>query len=247
VACLTLNRPERRNALSGELVDRLSETLRQLEGDLSIRAIIIAGAGGCAFSAGTDLKDHRRSDPKYRAAQRNKAWALNEILWQFSKPTVAVIHGWCLGGGLELAISCDFRIAASDAIFGFPELGLGAFPGAGAPVILPRLIGMTAAKDLLYTGRHFGAEEAAALGLVSAVTSPDAALPHARQFAQRFTLSSPLAIAALKRLFSEAEYRSPKEAGALSDMLHRRIAASEDSEEGLRARAEKRPPVFRGC
>jgi enoyl-CoA hydratase/carnithine racemase len=129
---LTLNRPDARNAISSDLAELLTQHLRSVADRRDIRAIIITGAGDQAFSAGTDLKERRTLSPDQKWAQRTKGWDLNQAIWHQPQPVIAAVNGWCLGGGFELALFCDLRVASESAVFAFPEMTLGAFPGSGA-------------------------------------------------------------------------------------------------------------------
>ena len=148
VAILTLNRAEAHNALSKALAQEASEALRTAEANSQVRSILIMGAGGKAFSAGTDLKERRFFDTAQKIEQAKAGADLNRAVLECSKPVLAAIGGWCLGGGLELALHCDARIAAEDSVFGFPEMSLGSFPGAGGPLALQRLLHVKAARCL---------------------------------------------------------------------------------------------------
>lgn len=191
IAICTLNRPKKRNALNKALVDCLSQTLASLRQETGLRALVITGAGEKAFVAGADI-----AELKERGAEECLL-GINSSLFreveEFPVPVVAAIRGWALGGGLELAMACDIRIAARSARFGQPELTLGILPAAGGMHRLPALVGMGVAKDLVLTGRIIDAEEAKMVGLVSRVVSEDALMEEAIAIAQQVAAMAPLA------------------------------------------------------
>jgi enoyl-CoA hydratase/carnithine racemase len=247
VRVLKLNRPDAMNALSSELAGLLLEAVRDAEADQATRAVVITGAGSKAFSAGADLKERRQMDATQKWAQSRTLWSVNEAIWQSPKAFVAAIHGWCLGGGFELALYCDARVASEDARFGFPEMALGAFPGAGGAVALPRLIGRGAAAPFFYRGHRATAAEALKLGIVEQVTPPDQMLAAAIGLAQSIADStSPLGFAAVKRVLNEGPALPFGEAVALDQSQRRPLEATADYAEGMAAQAGRRKPVFKG-
>ncbi|MEM7168438.1 MAG: enoyl-CoA hydratase-related protein [Planctomycetota bacterium] len=176
VVTMTLNRPEVRNALDLDMINALHDTLEQLEPDMEIGALILTGAGEKAFVAGADIGQLReRKSPE---AFRRINQALFRRLEEFPAPTIAAIRGWALGGGCELAMACDLRVAGSSAKFGQPEVGLGIIPGAGGTHRLQRLVGIGKARELIFTGDIIDADEAAQIGLVNRVVA-DADVPTA--------------------------------------------------------------------
>jgi enoyl-CoA hydratase/carnithine racemase len=243
---LTMNRPEAMNALSSELVQALLCAVQHADARKDVRAIIITGAGEKAFSAGTDLKERRTFSQAEKSAQSRSLLTLSVAIWKSSKPVIAAIRGWCLGGGCELALACDLRIAADDARFGFPEMTLGAYPGSGGPVTLPRVVGSANAKDLLFTAKRFGAEQAASLGMVQRVVPSASLLEAALAWVAEMESTSPLAIAALKRSINEGLAMPLLEAAEFDQTLRRPLDSTRDYEEGMQAHFEKRKPVFRG-
>jgi enoyl-CoA hydratase/carnithine racemase len=243
---LTLNRPESMNALSTELVKSLIDAVRGSADRADIRSIVITGAGEKAFCAGTDLKERRELNPDQKWAQSRGGWALNQSVYQSPKAVIAAIGGWCLGGGFELSLFSDTRIAAEDAKFGWPEMTLGAYPGSGAALMLPRLIGAAQAKQLFFTARRIGAVDALRIGLVEQVVPRAKLLQTALDFAAEVEKTSPLGLAAVKRSINEGADLPLPQAAELDQQLRRPLEATRDYEEGICAHFEKRKPVFIG-
>jgi enoyl-CoA hydratase/carnithine racemase len=247
VRTMTLNRPEAMNAISGALAKRLLEEVHAAEADSDTRVVIVTGSGDRAFCTGADLKERRNMAPEEKWAQATSLWRVNEAIWRSPKAFVAAINGWCLGGGFELALFCDFRLACDQARFGFPEMKLGAFPGAGGAVILPRLIGRAAARPFFFAARQVDASEALTLGLLEEVTASHDLLPTAVALANRIAdCTSPLGLAGAKALINGGADLSFDAAAELNQSLRRPLEASADYEEGLRAHFEKRKPRFVG-
>ena len=217
---LRMNRPEAMNALSTALVRALGEGIAAGSAAPGVRAIVIAAAGGRAFSAGTDLKERATLDAAGKAAQSRSL--------------------------LELALACDLRIAADDARFAFPEMTLGAYPGSGGPVTLSRVVGVARAKEILFGARRLDAAEALRLGLVERV-APRARLDEAAlAWVAEMQATAPLALAALKRSLDEGIAMPFAEAAEHDQRLRRPLDATNDYAEGMRAHFEKRKPDFRG-
>ena len=168
---LTLNRPASLNALSTQLASELHAAIEEADRSHDVRAVVITGAGGKAFSAGTDLRERRSLSPDGKWAQSRALWDTTEAIRNSAKPVIAAIAGWCLGGGFELALACDIRIASANARFGWPEMSLGAYPGGGAAVMLPRIVGIARAKEMLFTARRLSGDEALSCGLVERLTA----------------------------------------------------------------------------
>ncbi|NGM86757.1 enoyl-CoA delta isomerase 1 [Parapusillimonas sp. SGNA-6] len=244
---LTLNRPEVLNALSSELATGLLAAVKEADQDRRVRTIIITGAGDRAFSAGTDLKQRRTLTPEQKWAQSRTGWNLNQALLNSPKAVIAAIGGWCLGGGFEMALYCDLRIAAEDARFAWPEMTLGAYPGSGAAVMLPRIIGRAKAKELFFTARRIGADEALSLGLVERVVPRSQLLETALAYAKEIEGTSPLGLAAVKQAVNLGADLPLEQAAELDQRLRRPLEGTRDYEEGIKAHFEKRKPVFIGA
>jgi enoyl-CoA hydratase len=242
VAVLTLNRPKALNALSGLLMRALDETLTALESDDAVRCVVLEGAGR-AFAAGADVSAMATGDAAETLPDELDLWARVRA---FEKPLIAAVHGYALGGGCELAQACDIVIAADDARFGLPEVGLGIIPGAGGTQLTPRAIGKSLAMELVLAGRTLTADEALAHGLCSRVVAREALHDEAVALATTIASRPPIAVRLAKRAVAEA-YETSLEAG----IAHERAAfetafASEDAHEGIRAFVEKRTPRWTG-
>lgn len=243
-AVVTINRPEARNALSVAVQDGLARALDELAYDDTVRAVVLTGAGDRAFVAGADVKQLRAYTA--RDGLRGRLQALFDRIASFEKPTIAAVNGLALGGGCELALACDLRVAAQSARFGFPETGLSIIPGAGGTQRLPQLIGAGRALELILTGRTVSAEEALAMGLVSHVVPAPDLLTTAATLAETVAAKGPLATQ-LARLV----VRSGADAGAAAGMAIERMAqailhGTADKQEGIAALLEKRTPEFEG-
>ena len=244
VALVTLDRPRALNALSFDLLDELATALEALDADPDCRAIVITGAGERAFAAGADIKElARQTSASLEADGRFGAWDRLAII---GLPLIAAVRGFALGGGCELAMTCDMIVAAKDAIFGQPEIGLGVMPGAGGTQRLTRAVGKAKAMELILTGGTMTADEALASGLVTRVVPPAETLDSALELAARIALMPPLAVRAAKAAILHADELS------LGDGLTRERAAffrlfdTQDQAEGMAAFSEKRPPIWSG-
>jgi enoyl-CoA hydratase/carnithine racemase len=206
----------------------------------------VTGAGERAFCAGADLKERRMLTAEERAAHTAGIEAAAETLAALPMPTIAAVRGFALAGGAELAIACDLRVAAEDATFGFPEVKIGIFPGAGGALRLPRLVGGGAARDLLFTGRHITVEEAFRIGLVDRLVPADSVLEAAAALAASIAVNAPLAVRAVKRALVESHGTPLDEARHAINALRAALDHTHDYEEGLAAFAERRSPRFTG-
>ena len=245
VTVLTVNRPEKRNALNGEVRCAFLGALAAAAREPDVRVVVLTGAGPKSFVAGADIAELAgRSMDQQRRVMAGPS--IYESLWRLTKPAIAAINGYCFGGGLEIALACDMRIASSAARFGQPEISLGLIPGGGATQRLPRLIGSGAAARMIMSGEAIDATEALRLGLVDEVVAPDELLSRVLALADRIAAHSPVALAAAKEAM-RTSWSSPMESGLRAEAaLFQLCFASADAREGLRAFVEKRAPVFEG-
>jgi methylglutaconyl-CoA hydratase len=243
---VTLNRPDARNALSKAVNLELARLARELSDDPDVRAVVLTGAGDAAFCAGADLKE-RKGVPAAQAKPYIDAIGGGIDAWaHIAKPTICALNGSAYGGGLELALACDFRIAVSTAEVGLTEVKLGIMPGAGGTQRLPRLIGAAAAKEMILLGRRIGAERALAIGLVSAVVAPGALRSAVDAMLGELDACAPRSVAMAKAAIDRGIDVGIDEGLRIERQCYDVTLFSEDRDEGLRAFAEKRPPRFTG-
>ena len=245
IAIVTLNRPKVLNALNTETLNELCEIFTQLDSDTGVRVIIITGSGK-AFIAGADISEMNTYSPEEARAFSQLGHKTMDAIQNTGKPVIAAINGFTLGGGLELALSCDILIASEKAVLGLPEVNLGLIQGFGGTQRLPRLIGKARAKELIFTGEALKAQRSCEIGLVNKVVPPEELLPEAEKMAQLISAKGPVALALAKRAI-ESGYDVP-----LLDGCKKEIDAfvesfsSQDRDEGIKAFLEKRKPVFTG-
>lgn len=246
VALLTLNRPEAMNACNQALLASLRQELDALRFDPEVRVIIVTGAGEKAFCAGADLKERAGMTPlevKRFIVTIRDTFSMLEAM---GKPVIAAINGVALGGGTELALACDIRIASQTASMGLTETGLGIIPGAGGTQRLPRLIGKGKAKELIFTARRVSAEEAHAIGLVEQVVPAGALLEAAMRMAERISENGPLAVEQAKYAINAGMETDLATGLLLESRCYDVIIPTQDRLEGLAAFREKRKPRYRG-
>ena len=246
IATLTLNRPEAMNAMGHDLARDLEAALDRLEAAQEVRAVVATGAGDRAFSVGGDIKERGAMSLDERWEHALRLGRCFDRIETLPLPVIAAINGFCFGGGMEMAVACDLRIASERAEVGFLEVKLGVFPGAGGPARLTRLVGKGRAKLVLYTGRRFPAAEGLAMGLVERVVPQGRLMEEACALAAEIAANGPLAVRALKRLVDtcyEADLASSQE---LARALRRPLDHTADMLEGVRAFEQKRPPRFQG-
>lgn len=247
IAEIVLNRPEALNAIDPEMREELREVWTRVHEDDDVRVAILTGAGERAFCVGSDLK--KTPPPPESYAERNFGRTRSDHLLETlrtDKPLICAINGVAVGGGLELALACDIRIASRAASFGLTEVRVGSIPGAGGTQRLPRMIGSSVAMQMLLTGDRIDAAEALRVGLVSEVCEPDALLPRAREIAVRIAGNAPLSVRAVKRLVREGADMPLDSAIRLENYVWGLLRDTEDRVEGRRAFQEKRPPEYQG-
>ena len=245
-AVVTVDRPDALNALDLEHCALLRDRLEDLAADADVRAVVLTGAGEKAFVAGADIKYMHGLGVMEARDWGALGHRCGELLETMPKPTIAAINGFALGGGCELALACDIRLASAGAKLGQPEINLGIIPGWGGSQRLARTTTLGYAKELVFTGRTVGAEEALAHGLVNGVYPPDELLPKALELAGELAAKSPVALAAAKEAVNLAlggDRRSNLETEA---RLFAMLFSTEDQKEGMAAFVEKRPAEFRG-
>jgi len=239
IAIFTINRPEAMNALNSQVRQELNQALIDFRDDPDLWVGIITGAGEKAFSAGADIKEFRPGPIQTEGAV---AWVRPDQIW---KPIIAALNGFALGGGLELAMECDLRIAAEHARLGQPEVNIGFMPGAGGTQRLPRFVGRAMAAEILLTGQHIDAQEAYRIGLVNRVVPLDQLMPTARELAETICQRGPMGVRATKEAMIRGYDLTLEQGLRLERDLANRVRTTEDFMEGARAFAEKRKPVYK--
>ena len=250
IAILTFDNPKTLNALSLDIFASINELFDQMAQDDDIYGVILTGAGR-SFVAGADLSDPRMkvSDPsRIRPVERREQLlyihsTLDKVA-EFPRPVLAAINGYALGGGAELALCCDFRFASTKAKIGFPETHLGGFPGYTGPTRAMRILGPTVTKEMIFSSRHYTAEEALQLGFVSKVTEPEQLLPACEEYMRMLTKNSPMGIKYAKLMCNRCMEMSPEASKEFERMLVCVVATGEDWAEGMNAFKERRDPVF---
>jgi len=243
IGIVTLNRPDRLNAINLQLIFDLEDVLDEVYEDAEVKALILTGAGR-GFCAGADVKGPQ-TPPTTRRTIRTR-YMFYSKLEDMGKPAIAAINGPCNGGGLEMALSCDFRIASEAANFGMGEVKLGILPAGGGTARLPRLIGISKAKEFLYFGNRIGAEEAYQIGLVNKVVPHEELLPEAKRWAAELAERPPLSLKMIKDCVNLGMQMPLSEAIDYEAKCHAILMNTEDRIEGMKAFAEKRKPEFKG-
>ena len=246
VARVTLNRPDRMNAVDAETEARLEAVWQEIERRDDVSCVVLTGAGARAFCAGADLKGGGKSGLDYWAASRPNGFGGLAFRRSLDVPVIARVNGFALGGGFEMVLGCDIVIAADSAKFGLPEARVGRMPLDGGMVMLQRKIPFNLAMAVLMTGRHFSAAEMLAYGVVNEV-APAAGLDEAvGRWVAEITACAPLSLRAIKQTVNRTGHLSPAEAQALRTPALIRALTSEDAHEGVAAFQQKRAPVWRG-
>lgn len=247
VALITLNRPKQLNALNQALNTELSDVLDALAADDQVRAVIITGSGDRAFAAGADISELAQLESATQGRLlATRSHVLGRKMAELPKPIIAAINGFALGGGLELALACDFRLASETAQVGLPEVTLGIIPGWGGTQRLPRLVGPGMAKLLMMSGERVDAAEALRIGIVERVYPQAELLDAARQLAQKLASMPPLSIAAIKQAVNRGLNMALDDANLFEAGLFAELTVTQDSKEGTRAFLEKRKPEWQG-
>ena len=245
IALVTVNRPEVRNAINATVLRAITETLAELAENDDVQVLVFTGAGDKAFVAGADINELAVRTPK--DGLKATMQGVYEKVEQFPKPTIAAVNGYAFGGGHELALACDIRIAATNAQFALPETGLGIMPAAGGTQRLAKLVGLGRATEIVLTGRRVKAEDALAMGLVTQVVEQDQLLDTARETAQAIMAKGPLAIQLAKTVIRHG-FDVDHQTGILLERLAQSVLySSAEKAEGTTAFLEKRTPDFRSA
>ncbi len=247
IARIIVNRPEKRNALNRDTRAEIREAMDLVRKDEEVRVLIFRGAGEQSFIAGADLNDLKKFSPLGMYHHMNNlGQKLYNDIENLPIPTIALINGFCFGGGVELALSCDMRIASENAKFGQTEILLGFIPGGGATQKLPRLVGSGLAKELMFTGKVIDAREAERIGLVNRTVPLKDLDQEGRTIAEKICSLSPIAIRVCKEAINQAAQSSLGAGLAYEVMAEALCFSSEDRSEGIQAFLEKRPAQFKG-
>lgn len=246
VATITINRPEALNALNEETILEILARLEDAKNDESVRVILLKGAGDRAFSAGADLKMMKDVSPIKAVELSRLGQHLCNFIETLPKPVIAAINGYALGGGIELAMACDIRIASENAQIGQPEINVGLIPGWGGTQRLPRYVGKGKAKEIIFTGNRIDAKTAERLGLMNAVVPQDQLMSKARKLASELVGKPPVAIKLSKALINNSTDMHPQAGLWQEAEAFGIVSSTEDFNEGVTAFLEKRKPQFKG-
>lgn len=243
---MRLERPEARNAIGREMLQGLRSAIEKVKADATANVVLLASSVPKVFCAGADLKERRLMSP---CEVREFVNSLRSTFLSFealSIPTIAIVEGAAFGGGLELALSCDLRICGENATFSLPETGLAIIPGAGGTQRLPRIVGKSRAKELIFTGRRFDAVEAVTMGVVNYCVPAGEAYKRALELAQEINQKGPLAIRMAKKAINQGMEVDLSAGLAVEEECYEQVLHTQDRLEGLAAFAEKRKPVYTG-
>jgi enoyl-CoA hydratase len=246
ISVLTVNRPEKLNALSNELIEELERFLDDVENDDELRVLVMTGAGDKAFVAGADIQELVDRDALLGRKISRKRQEIFSRIENLPIPVVAAVNGYALGGGLELALACSIRLCSDRAQFGAPEVKLGIIPGDGGTQRLPRLVGLGRAMEMVLTGDFIDAQEAYRIGLVNQVISHDELMEKAIGLAQKIAKRPPLAVRYAKEAVNRSQEGDAVSGYALESYLHALTCTTEDKKEGVQAFLEKRKGTFKG-
>ncbi|MCY8522053.1 enoyl-CoA hydratase [Bacillus atrophaeus] len=246
IAVVTLNRSHAANSLSSDMLYELQDTAQKIESDPNIRCVILTGSGEKAFCAGADLKERRGMDHSQVRRSVSLIQSVVSRIEALPQPVIAALNGTALGGGLELALACDIRIATNDVRLGLPETSLAIIPGAGGTQRLPRLIGQGKAKELIYTGRRISAQEAKEIGLIEYVTASADLLPKAEQLAEFIAANGPIAVRQAKFAINKGLETDLNTGLSIEQKAYEITIPTKDRTEGLQAFQEKRRANYEG-
>jgi len=243
IGIVQLNRPKVLNALNFEIMSELVSALEELDREVAIRAIILTGSER-SFAAGADLAEMSQSTPvDLLLGRRFELW---DRIRKISKPIIAAVSGYCLGGGNELAMNCDLIVASETATFGQPEVNVGIIPGAGGTQRLPRLVGKYKAMEMILTGKSISADEAYRIGLVNRVVPPESLMEEAKKIATDIASKPPISIRSAKEAILRAQDTTLEVGLEFERKAFYMLFATEDGREGMKAFLEKRKPIYQG-
>lgn len=243
IATITINRPDALNAFTTEMILGLTDLVKEMSDDKDVRAVIITGTGK-AFVAGADVQEMSEKDHDGAVAFSRRGNKMCDAIEQMPQPVIGVINGFALGGGCELALACDVRLAADGVKLGQPEVGLGIPPGWGGTQRLPRIVGIGRAKEIIFSGRHIETAEALDIGLVNAVYPADELMDQARKMAFTFMENGPEALAASKKLINRTMETSLSSGTIHESKLFAAAFNGDEQTEGMEAFLERRKPSF---
>ena len=247
IGWIVLNRPDQINAINDDIRRGVPAALAELDADPSVRVIVIRGAGARGFCAGADIKERRAAESSVQVRRRMQKSRWIEALDRTEKPVIAAIHGYCMGGGMELALACDLRFAAPDSVFALPETGLGLIPGGGGTQRLGAVVGPGRALDLLLTGDRMNAQQAQEIGLITRVAgSAQSLIDEVTALAERIAKKPPTATLFVKQAARAATQLDLKSGLDLELDLFAMLVPMHDVKEAALAFREKRPPCFTG-
>lgn len=246
VALVRLNRPERMNAFDTAMAQGLAACFEDLHRRTDLRAVVLCGAGERAFCTGADLKERATLDEQAWFAQHHVFQRMFRAVAETPVPVIAAVRGYCLAGGFEIALNCDFIVAAADARFGLPEVTRGIMPGGGATQILPRVVGEAWANRLIMTGEIIDVETARRIGLVTEVTEPERVVTRALELAAVIAANAPIAVRQVKQAVRASRSLGWEEGRRRELELYAACVPTDDRREGMRSFLERRRPVFRG-
>jgi len=246
IGILTVNRPDKLNAISNELTSELSSLMDELEKDDKLRVLVITGAGDKAFVAGADIQELVDRDARMGRRVSRERQEIFSRIENLPVPVIAAVNGYALGGGLELALACNIRVCSEKAQFGAPEVKLGIIPGDGGTQRLPRLVGLGRGMEMVITGDFIDAQEAYRIGLVNKVVPPEELMKVAIELAQKIASRPPLAVRYAKEAVNRSQEGDAASGFALESYLHALTCTTEDKKEGVAAFLEKRKGKFKG-
>lgn len=246
IALLTIHRPKALNALSQAALAELTQAARELDADPGVAVVIVTGAGEKAFVAGADISEMAHFGPLQAEEHARKGQTAVAAFERMRKPVIAAINGYALGGGLELALACDIRLASENAQVGLPEVSLATIPGFGGTQRLARAIGTSLAKELVFTGRRIKADEALRIGLVSRVVPQPQLMETAKQLAREIMANGPYAVRLAKEIIDRGAETDLHTGLRLEEKAFGLTFATHDQKEGMKAFLEKRKPSWKG-